>query len=353
MFSFFKRRIENLKQDERFNVKDIENELAHERRMKELLRLENDNLKKGLLIVQKNLADTLAANKEPLESAEATLENLKSVDNENKINITELTSLTENIKRFYAHFENFSFQVKDISGVISKVSEIAFQLNILSLNASIEAARAGDENKAFRTVAEEMHRLSTGTTDSAAIILEKTKELNYSFSELISEVERIEKNSSTVRDRVVSHGEVVTETINKNFNFISSIIGNNNNFFTALAKLDHIIWKLNTYLSVLGEKPSFTFVDHRNCRLGKWYMEGEGRKHFSHTSSYQKMNRPHSNVHQDTKDIFSYLDSVQDNFGKIEVLIRDMEKNSEDVFEILDHMTLEVNSGLKISRRTS
>jgi hypothetical protein len=47
--------------------------------------------------------------------------------------------------------------------------------------------------------------------------------------------------------------------------------------FMSLAKLDHVLWKVNTYLSVNMNEPAFDFVDHHNCRLGKWYYEGDGK----------------------------------------------------------------------------
>ena len=45
--------------------------------------------------------------------------------------------------------------------------------------------------------------------------------------------------------------------------------------FMSLAKLDHVLWKVNTYLSAITHKEQFAFVDHHNCRLGKWYYEAQ------------------------------------------------------------------------------
>jgi len=33
--------------------------------------------------------------------------------------------------------------------------------------------------------------------------------------------------------------------------------------------------------------------DHTQCRLGKWYFEGEGQNSFSHLPSFKKMDEPH------------------------------------------------------------
>jgi methyl-accepting chemotaxis protein len=56
---------------------------------------------------------------------------------------------------------------QNISQVIKEIDNIAFQTNILALNASVEAARAGQHGKGFAVVAEEVRNLSTKSADAA------------------------------------------------------------------------------------------------------------------------------------------------------------------------------------------
>lgn len=69
----------------------------------------------------------------------------------------QLTEATGNIEKSSAQ----------ISSIIKTIEDIAFQTNILSLNASIEAARAGTAGKGFSVVAEEVRKLAERSSEAA------------------------------------------------------------------------------------------------------------------------------------------------------------------------------------------
>ena len=61
---------------------------------------------------------------------------------------------------------------KQISGITKAIEDISFQTNILALNASVEAARAGAAGKGFAVVAGEVQRLASKSAESAKSITE-------------------------------------------------------------------------------------------------------------------------------------------------------------------------------------
>jgi RNA-splicing ligase RtcB len=69
--------------------------------------------------------------------------------------------------------------------------------------------------------------------------------------------------------------------------------------FVEVAKIDHLIYKMEIYKVLMGlsEKKPEDFASHHECRLGKWYYQGDGHDCFSKLKPYQAIEPPHVEVH--------------------------------------------------------
>jgi hypothetical protein len=69
--------------------------------------------------------------------------------------------------------------------------------------------------------------------------------------------------------------------------------------FVEVAKIDHLVYKFEVYRVLMGvsQKTISDFASHTNCRLGKWYYEGEGHDCFSKLPGYASMEKPHREFH--------------------------------------------------------
>jgi methyl-accepting chemotaxis protein/methyl-accepting chemotaxis protein-2 (aspartate sensor receptor) len=92
---------------------------------------------------------------------------------------------------------------RQVAEIVEVIDSIAFQTNILALNASVEAARAGEHGRGFAVVAQEVRKLSVRTTDSSrqirTLIEDITQRISKGSAQAIRSGEGIEEALEAVR----------------------------------------------------------------------------------------------------------------------------------------------------------
>ncbi|MCL4430927.1 MAG: CZB domain-containing protein [Epsilonproteobacteria bacterium] len=88
-------------------------------------------------------------------------------------------------------------------------------------------------------------------------------------------------------------------------------------------------------------------TDHHNCRMGKWYYEGEGKEMFANTQAYKMIEAPHTALHKyvsQTLECISRKDCR--NIKTKDSIIKNMtamEESSAQLFALLEKMVQEAN----------
>lgn len=307
-------------------------------------------------------AESIAKN--VTQASEISSENLNNFSNVEKVfnDLSEnMVSLEKTIQELNDNIISFINQTKQIHDLTDSIRSIAKRTNLVALNASIEAARAGIHGKSFSVVADEVKKLSDQTALAAEDIEKVTIQISNSSNVVEHNVKKgnevLNSNSKMIQNGkdIISAASNSTNLLNDNIreiassaeeqssvtadlvriindlkssfadqkNELSSLLQfvdkmmsdmtsifseftaiNDEKILLGITKSDHIIWVNKVNDAILGKSSidSKELADHFSCRLGKWYY-GPGMEKYSELKSFKNLESIHLEVHKVGKAI--------------------------------------------------
>ncbi len=266
-----------------------------------------------------SMADGASKQAQSLTQTSAeTQSNMKNVET----TISELgTSIGDNRKAS----EELLGQVGGIGRIAQAIKEIAYQTNLLALNAAIEAARAGEHGRGFAVVADEVRSLSKRVQDA-------TEEVQGNITDIERSAKSIEATSQRAAQKAEGAASVAKQLQKKVHGLDKIAIA----MTVDAAKDAHEIFVSKVYREITKNVPtlqSSDMPDHHHCHFGQWY-DGIGKDLLGKQKSFMDLEGPHAKVHQVAKRLLDVLH----NGDKTEVmrLNQDLRDAVQDILQKLD-----------------
>jgi len=324
-----------------------------------------------------------------IQNSAASIAKMKVIDD---VVMNSATSGQELAHQTVTSMEEINKEVTSIAEAISVIDQIAFQTNILSLNAAVEAATAGEAGKGFAVVAQEVRNLASRSADAAKeikdIVENATSKANegkkiadkmivgyddlqsaiLQTKEIIDDVSRTsgeqEKGISQINDAIAILDKNTQDNANEASNIanlaedVKNLSENlitvaNNAKFKESAKQQigdvHLVNQLNEYKLqyILFKENSFdklkdnTIAVENDFTLNSWIEESERNgESFTKTKNWSTI----KNLHKDVGiDIRKFLDENSHNKTN-EILIsiaQNIEVTTSKLFKALDKVKIE------------
>jgi methyl-accepting chemotaxis protein len=134
---------------------------------------------------------------------------IKEINDEINGSTTLVDEANFDVRQTIKQIELLSTYSQKIGNIIVMIKDITAQTNLLAINASVEAARAGDTGKGFAVVASEVRVLANETGRATAEITQQIGDIKKCVEEVVNSVEHVNQAIANINNNMISVNKVV------------------------------------------------------------------------------------------------------------------------------------------------
>jgi len=222
-----------------------------------------------------------------LEETSASLEEITETINNNTSNVVSMSRYANELITSANEGEELATQttlsmddinthIYEINEAISVIDQIAFQTNILSLNAAVEAATAGESGKGFAVVAQEVRNLASRSSEAANEI-----------KKLVENATNKANNGKDIADKMIAGYHNLNQNISKTLTLIKDIEASSKEQQSGIEQINHAVTTLDTQTQKNANVSLKTKeIANNTLHLATTVVEDTKKKRFKETKSH-------------------------------------------------------------------
>ncbi len=302
---------------------------------RQLSDLSSENLNRGLQTMQNDLS----SNVDMMSIMSSDITEITHQSKESKEDIIKITGyiseLLTLIQNSHEMIKQFAERSQEISGVVGLIMDIADQTNLLALNAAIEAARAGEHGRGFAVVADEVRNLADRTRKATGEISISIQTMQQNMGAIQEDSEKISELAQHSHEEISAFKELFGKLEEEARRLSSSSRDMENRIFVIVSKIDHIVYKANTYLSFTKSEKMQDFSKEATSER----LEApEAIERFGRIDSFKAIAAPREKINASIRAAIQCIDdeTTLEKPDFIVANLKSMEDESAKFFSLLD-----------------